>query len=143
MVHDNTSDITHSGFVSEVADGRVKVSLFRPEACGGCQMKDYCGGDNDERQEFEVTANGYKVGDEVELNMSTATGLRAVLVAYLLPFAVLLVSLVVSLQVGLTEAQAALVSLSITGFYYVILKMMAGSIKDHFSINIQRLQGHE
>ncbi|MEQ9301807.1 MAG: SoxR reducing system RseC family protein [Cyclobacteriaceae bacterium] len=143
MAQYNVSDIIHSGFVSEVANGRVKVSLFRPEACGGCQMKDYCGGDNDERQEFEVAANGYQVGDEVQLLMSTSTGLRAVLVAYLVPFAVLLLSLIAGLEMGLTEAEAALVSLSTTGLYYILLKMMSGSIKNHFSINIQKLQTHE
>lgn len=143
MAQDITSNITHSGFVSQVADGHVKVSLFRPEACGGCQMKDYCGGDNDERQEFELVANGYQVGDEVQLLMSTSTGLRAVLVAYLVPFAVLLLSLIIGLEMGLTEAEAALVSLSTTGLYYILLKMISKSIKGHFSISIQKLQTHE
>lgn len=143
MAQDTTSNIIHSGFVSQVTEGHVKVSLFRKEACGGCQMKDYCGGDNDERQEFEVAASGYQVGDEVQLLMSTSMGFRAVVMAYLMPFAVLLLSLIINLQLGLSEAEAALVSLSTTALYYVILKVMSGSIKNHFSINIQKLQAHE
>jgi sigma-E factor negative regulatory protein RseC len=133
------SNITQSGFVSEVVDGRIKVSLFRPGACGSCQMKGYCGGENDERQEFEVAASGYKVGDEVQLDMSTTTGLRAVLVAYLLPFAVLLISLIIGLQLGLSETHAGLISLLITGVYYWLLNLMSERIKNHFSIKIQRL----
>ncbi|MEQ8714604.1 MAG: SoxR reducing system RseC family protein [Cyclobacteriaceae bacterium] len=138
-----SSDIIHSGFVSEVKPGQVKVSLFRPEACGGCQMKDYCGGDQDERQDFEVVASGYQVGDEVQLQMSATTGLRAVLLAYLVPFAVLLIVLILGLQLGLSETQAGLMSLLTTAAYYGLLKLKSDLIKDHFSIQIQKLHGHE
>ncbi len=138
-----SNDIIHSGFVSEVKPGHVKVSLFRSEACGGCQMKDYCGGDQDERQDFEVTASGYQVGDEVQLQMSTTTGLKAVVLAYLVPFGVLLVTLILGLQLGLSETQAGLISLLVTAAYYGLLKLKSDLIKDHFSIQIQKLHGHE
>lgn len=138
-----TSQITHSGFISKVADGRVKVSLFRPEACGSCQMKGYCGGDNDQREDFELSASGYELGDEVQLMMSTDTGLRAVVVAYIVPFFVLMISLITSLQLGLNEGIAALLSLLFTGLYFVTLKVMSGDLKQHFSIKIQKLQSHE
>ncbi len=139
----DTSEIKHAGFVSEVVDGRVKVSLFRPEACGSCHMKDYCGGDQDERQEFEVAADGYSVGEEVLLHMSTSTGLRAVLLAYIVPFLLLVIVLIASLQLGLSESIAGIVSLLTTATYYMLLKLFATDIKDQFSIQIQKLQGHE
>ncbi|MEM8894707.1 MAG: SoxR reducing system RseC family protein [Bacteroidota bacterium] len=138
-----TVDISHAGFVSEVSQGRVKVSLFRPEACGSCHMKDYCAGDQEERQEFEVNADGYQVGDEVQLHMSTTTGLRAVMVAYILPFVILVSSLIIGLQSGLSENMAGLVSLLLTGLYYLLLRLFSTEIKGHFSIQIQKLQSHE
>lgn len=138
-----TSEIRHSGFVSEVMADGVKVSLFRPEACGSCQMKSYCGGDQDERQEFEVTAKGYQVGDEVQLNMTTTTGLKAVLLAYVMPFAMLLLSLIIGLQLGLSEAHAGLISLAVTAAYFGFLKFNTDVIKGHFSIQIHKLQAHE
>ena len=138
-----TTAISHHGFVSEVVDGRVRVSLFRPEACGSCQMKGYCGGADEHREHFEITASGYEVGDEVQLTMSATTGLRAVVFAYLMPFGILLLVLLAGLQLGLGEGASAVLSLVATGTYYIILKMVSGSIRHYFSIDIRKRQSHE
>lgn len=138
-----TSEITHRGFVSAVADGSVKVSLFRPAACGSCLMKGHCGAEHEHREHFEIEAQGYALGDEVQLTMSTGTGLGAVLVAYIIPFIVLMLALITSLQLALSEGMSAVISLLAVGLYYVILKMASATIRHHFSIHIKKLQPHE
>lgn len=130
--------IDHIGFISAIREGKAYVSLVQVSACATCSSKSACGVGESEKRHFEIPVAGHQwhVGEEVIVRVGVGTGFKALWLGYLLPFLLLLTTLVLAISVGLPEAKAGLLSLGILLPYYLGLAMFRKGLSRSMSLKI-------
>lgn len=140
-----SNDITHKGIVKDINDENISVSILAETACVSCKAQEICGVAEGKEKTIDVKTDGssYKIGDTVVVAIKESMGFRALFLAYILPFVVLIIILISALQIIKSEGIAALVALGFVSIYYIVLYIYRDQIKKkfHFSI-IDNLHGY-
>jgi sigma-E factor negative regulatory protein RseC len=131
-------EITHEGIVQEVRDNNVIVSFVSQPACSSCNIKNSCSLAEIEVKNLEVSTAGklYQAGEKVLVILSQSHGFKAVFLGYILPFLIVLASLVILLKLTNNEALAGLISIFSLLPYYLILWMLRGKINESFKFRL-------
>ena len=120
--------IEHSGVVKRVDAERVCVEITAHGACGSCKAREACG----------LGQTGQKI---VEIRTPAAATYRpgavAVLLAYVVPFVVLIGGVAVCYLLGAGDGAAVLAGLGSVVLYYGILWLLRRKIDNaiHFTIS--------
>ena len=138
--------IKHDGIVIAVnSNGTVRVRIVQTSACASCKAKAMCA--SAESKEKELTAftvhncsgSEVKVGDEVVVMVQQKMGWKAVLLAYVLPFAVMMSVVAVGNGVlGVREEVIGTAALCAMGVYYIVLGFFKDKIQKEFSFTARK-----
>lgn len=131
--------IRHQGIVEDISGSHLQVRIVQTSACASCSVKGHC--TSAETKEklvdvYDVDAASYRPGDRVWVAGRLSMGAMAVLLAFILPFLVLIVSLFVLMAVRNDELFAALGSLALLIPYYYILWLNKARIGKKFSFSV-------
>ncbi len=85
----------------------------------------------------QQTQKHYKTGDYVTVSLKKTSGYRALFLGYLLPFILVMITLIAIINLTGDEALAALLSLGITIPYYALLYAKREVIKTSFRFFIK------
>lgn len=132
--------IEHPGIITKIEGRKASVMILSQSACVSCQAKGACNMSEMEEKNVEVELPEpalYQTGQQVNVIMKQSQGNLAVLLGYVLPFAVLLVTLIVLISAGIGEGVSGLVSLSILVPYYFILYRFKGKLQTTFSFSLE------
>lgn len=129
--------ITHEGVVSNISDSTISVLLKGNINCEGCKAKSACGVSdaNGKIVEVQKTEQSFKLHEPVSVLLDKNLGVQAVLLAYLLPFVLLIATLIIS-SFFVSEWLSGLLSIIILVPYFTILHYANQSIKKKFKISI-------
>lgn len=133
-----------SGRVVGVDSGGVVVRLVRMEACQGCRVKGGCGvsrltGESGSASDYYVLtdrAGEYCVGDRVGVEISRGSGFRAVLYAYVYPFLLLLLPVIVMGVAGVSGGLIFLTVLAVLGIYFLLLFRFRSRLESSLSVRL-------
>lgn len=130
--------ITHKGIITELHEAFVIVSVISESACASCHAKGACTvADTEEKFiTIECDVSKYHQMQQVTVVLSEKIGLYAVLLAYVLPFLVLLISLIIFVS-QFEETIAAIISFGMVGIYYSILYYKKDIIKKNIVFEIE------
>jgi len=134
------NNICHQGIVVKCEDDCVFVQIEAVSACAACKAKSMCNLTEVQDKIIEVGTKEplkYKPGDQVVVQMKRSMGARALWLGYLLPFAVVMISLFLFSHLTGSELQAGLISLLLLIPYYLILYTMRDKLKKTFVFEIQ------
>lgn len=136
--------IRHDGIVIGKKNEMYLVKIVQAEACSGCHARAMCQSQaGTEKIVGCVPADNkdsqFETGDRVEIEITPRMGWLAVLLAYIMPFVLILISLAVLSAVGLNEWQAGLCSLAIGGVWFVVLYGFRNRIERKFDFRIRKL----
>ncbi len=127
--------IEHDGVVTQVADTFIIVTIQSQTACAGCHAKGACG--MSEMALKSITAEkpntNVKVGDKVIVSASTGNAMLSVLLAYIVPSALIIVILTLLVLAGFSEVMAATLSLLTMAIYFITLYLL----RDKFAQKIK------
>lgn len=132
--------IEHSGVVERTDGAVVRVRFVAGSACASCRAREACGMGESQEKIVDVAtpeAASFAAGDPVTVSVSRNAGLRAVFVAYVGAFVVLVASIVAALELfGWQEGAAVLAGLLALTLYYLALWLFRGRIERniHFTI---------
>ena len=128
------SVIEHTGVVERIHDGRLLVTITQMAACAGCHARSACGAaDMSEKQIDAIsTDSDIRVGDHVVVYGHRALGMRAVFLAFVLPFFILLATLFLLQQTSLSEGLSGTLSLVTLIPYYIVLSFFKDKLKRSF-----------
>ena len=101
--------MVRTGFVKEKKGDHLRVCFSRPEACEGCKG---CAKGLVPKQELLTVFGQAEVGDMVDVEMPQAQTLKASVLVYALPLALLLIGLAAGYGAGLTDGMTLLLSLA-------------------------------
>ena len=129
----SVSNIKHCGEVVRVSENKVWVRMTVNSACSECHARAVCGVDESKDKIVEVKTSDaatYAVGESVEVaSANRSMGAKSVFLAYVVPFFVLLLVLVVLTVFGASEGLAAISAIAGVGLYYVVLWRMNGKVE--------------
>lgn len=132
--------IKHSGVIKEIDNLQYYVSIVAQSACVACSAKSVCNVSEMKDEIVEVPRNeseNFKVGDKVEILMEKSHGTKAVMLGYILPFLIILVTLIVTLNLIGNEGIAGLISIGILVPYYLILYINRDRLKTAFRFRLR------
>lgn len=132
--------IEHSGFVTRVEGKNIQVQIIQMSACSSCHAKGACSAaDMDEKfVDVESTDDTLRIGDIVNIVGESSTGLLAVLLAFVIPFMLILTSLFVLRNIVPNEAVSGTVSLALLIPYYIILSLFNKKLKRKLQFRIEK-----
>ncbi|HNQ36313.1 MAG TPA: SoxR reducing system RseC family protein [Prolixibacteraceae bacterium] len=135
-------EIRHNGVVSAVSGSSVTVTIISQSACSACHARGGCLASDMKQKEIEVPHPGgqYVLGQHVTVILRESQGFRALLFGYLLPFLILVGTLVVVLEVTGDELLGGLAALGMLVPYYLLLYFFRERIKKSFSFTIDAQQ---
>ena len=151
--------IKHDGIVMAVyEDGTALVRIVQTSACAACKAKAMCASAESAEKEMRVTLlmdNGrpagygvldadkplleYKVGEEVEVMVQQKMGWKAVVLAYLLPFFVMLAVIFMGNALwNVREEILGTAALCAMALYYLVLGMFKSKLQKEFSFTAKK-----
>ncbi|MFV0591952.1 MAG: SoxR reducing system RseC family protein [Draconibacterium sp.] len=134
-----TTDIRHKGFVKAVNNNSLIVTIVNQSACSSCHAKGACTVADYQDKEIEVTdyKGDYKPGQEVTILFKESKGFAALLWGYVIPFVLVLLTLIVTQTVLNNELQSGLISLAILIPYYITLYFFRHLLKKIFKFELE------
>lgn len=130
--------IQHEGTVMKVENESVLVSIKTGSACSGCHAESICNLAGHEEKIINVKGNyGVTPGDHVIVLMKQSAGYRAVVLSYMIPFAVVIAGLIVFNYLSVNEIVAGLGSIFLLVPYFLILYLFRSKINSSFSFMLK------
>ena len=151
--------IKHDGIIIALnEDGTALVRIVQTSACAACKAKAMCASAESAEKEMTVVLlsdNGrpmgygvldadkplleYKVGDTVEVMVQQKMGWKAVVLAYLLPFFVMLAVMLIGNAIwAVREEILGTVALCAMALYYLVLGMFKDKLQKEFSFTARK-----
>ena len=148
--------IKHDGIIIALnEDGTALVRIVQTSACAACKAKAMCASAESAEKEMTVVLLGdeqWAVGNEVEVMVQQKMGWKAVVLAYLLPFFVMLAVMFVGnglLAIGdgatgllgdeaKREAVLGTVALCAMAVYYLVLGLFKDKLQKEFSFTARK-----
>lgn len=129
--------IKHLGKVSNISDGVITVSILGNTYCDACNAKTACGTSDSGIKEINIDDNSqtFELYETVAIVIKKDLGLKAVFWAYVLPFLMMMATLIV-VSNFFKEWIAGLVSLLILIPYYSMLYIFKNAFKKVYNFSI-------
>lgn len=135
--------IDHTGTITEITEGVIKVEIINKSLCASCHAKSVCavGDAKDKIIEVPYYNNGeYSVGEQVCVQMRRSMGFKAVWISYVIPVAILLVFLLTLSGYNLHELWVGIISILAVSIYYLMIYLFRGKIANRFMFTIAKKQ---
>ncbi len=133
--------VEHEGIVASISGDTMIVRIVASSACSGCAAKGYC--TPSENKDKDIRVDGFLghfvLGERVKVIMQQSLGLRALCIGYIIPFVVVLVTLLVVYQITGNELASGLSALLILAPYYLIIKLLSRKITKAFGFTVQKI----
>ena len=148
--------IKHDGIIIALnEDGTALVRIVQTSACSACKAKAMCASAESAEKEMTAVLLGdeqWAVGNEVEVMVQQKMGWKAVVLAYLLPFFVMLAVMFIgngllAMGDGATgllgdeakrEAVLGTVALCAMAVYYLVLGLFKDKLQREFSFTARK-----
>ena len=133
--------IKHDGIVIAVnGDGTVLVRIVQTSACAACKAKAMCASAESKEKEILAIGDGrLAVGDEAEVIVQQKMGWKAILLAYMLPFIVMITVVAIGNgQLDIREEIIGTAALCAMGVYYIVLGFFKDKIQKEFSFTARK-----
>ena len=131
--------IKHLGIVESIQGSHLSVRIVQTSACAACSAKGHCSSADSKDKIIDImdTAASWQVGDKVMVVGEMSMGMMAVVLAFVLPFVLLIFSLFLLMAWIENELYAALLSLAVLIPYYFVLWLNKTRLKQQFSFTIK------
>jgi positive regulator of sigma E activity len=138
---DSTGCIEQRGVIEKISDGKASVIFSGIEACGNCSSGKFCELFGNASRSINVPASEshFSKGEEVLIVMKRSLGMKAAILAYLLPFILLILSLITGTLLKWGDLVTAIITMTFVLFYFIGLYFFRSRIKKSFTFNIQKL----
>lgn len=133
--------ITHEGIVLSTDGKMAHIQIVQSSACSVCKAKAMCSSSESQAKEMDALMLEPMVsGDRAVVEVREHLAWRAVLLAYILPFVVMMVVIaVLELTTGLDEAVVGTLSLCAIALYYIGLSVFKHRLQKQFSFTARKI----
>jgi sigma-E factor negative regulatory protein RseC len=134
-----SSNIKHIGFVKELRGSSLIVNIVNESACSACHAKSSCTVADFQDKEIEISnvAGTYLPGQQVNVVFKETQGFTALFYGYVLPFILVLITLIVSVSYFENELIGGLLALAILIPYYISIYFFRHLLKKVFTFEVE------
>lgn len=136
--------IKHLGIVENIDGLRLKVRIVQSSACSACSVRGHCSASEQKEKlidVYNVDRVACEIGERVMVVGATSMGMKAVLLAFVLPFVLVVATLFVVMRLsGGNEVVSALAGLGILLSFYLIIYMCKGRLGRTFFFTLESNQ---
>jgi len=135
----STDKIEHQGIVKQVKGQDVIIGFTQPTSCASCYAKGYCSASEMKEKSMQINTGNtsYTEGEQVTISIRRSMGMQAVMLSYVLPVFLFLITLIISSEF-FKELFAGLFSLGMLVPYFTLLYLQRNNIDKRFSFHIQK-----
>jgi sigma-E factor negative regulatory protein RseC len=132
--------IEHVGVIEEISTKRLVVNILQQTSCLSCSVKGACNSAESESKLIEVFdyEGHYTQGERVTVFFENAMGFKALFLAYIFPFLVLMVVLIGSANWLENETHAGLLALGSLAPTYGLIYLFRERIGREFRFRIEK-----
>ncbi|MBU8891789.1 MAG: SoxR reducing system RseC family protein [Bacteroidales bacterium] len=137
----NSKSIEHKGRIDSIDGNKINVSFLALSGCASCHAKGVCSAADMQEKSVEVFdyTNQYTTGQEVNVTLKQSLGFRALFLAYVLPFILVLFTLIILTIITNNEAISGIGALVVLVPYYLVLFLLKSKIRKKFTFTINRI----
>lgn len=134
-------EVSHTGIVKAISENGIKVGIVVQSGCASCQIKGTCNMSEQTDKELDITCNpnAFYIGQKVMVRLKASQGMNALFLGYVLPFIILLLTMIISSNLIDNEGIVGLISLGSIVPYYIILYLLKNSIRKKFTYVVDPL----
>ena len=134
----HTETIRHEGIVESIGANNVSVRILQASACSSCSARGLCRSSESKEKLIDVRRHypTLEVGDSVTLQGSVRQGLRASVLAYVIPLILMTIALFIGVRQG-GEGIGALAALLVLVLYYGVLFLLRDRIEKKFEFKLE------
>jgi len=132
--------IRHTGIVLSVSGETAHVQIVQTSACSACKARSMCMSSESQAKEMDcIMLEPLRVGDQVEVEVRERLAWKAVLLAYILPFIVML-AIIAILDFATNWSEAIVGTLSLCGIalYYIVLSFFKDRLQKQFTFTARK-----
>ncbi|MDR2040036.1 MAG: SoxR reducing system RseC family protein [Bacteroidales bacterium] len=133
--------VEHEGTVASLSGNTMIVRIVASSACSSCAAKSYCV--PSENKDKEICVEGFSgdfvLGEKVCVTMHQSKGMKALLFGYILPFFLVVVTLMITYSVTGNELISGLLALLILIPYYLFIKLFNSRMARSFSFEVKKI----
>ena len=138
-----SNKISHAGVIESIADGCVQVRILQASACSSCKVAGHCRASEAKVKVVDVygveDVTGLSLGQSVVVSTSSEVAGRALLLAFGLPFLLLVGVLTAVLWITGSEGIAAFSALGALVLYYLLLWGFRDRISRQVSFQLEEI----
>jgi sigma-E factor negative regulatory protein RseC len=133
--------IEHTGIITHIDGTKIQVQIVQLSACSSCHAKGACSASDMDEKLIDVESNDLtlKIGDQVQLLGESSMGLFAVLLAFVIPFLLILLSLLILRSYTTNEALSGTIALGVLVPYFIILSLFNNKLKNKLKFTVEKL----
>ena len=130
--------IRHTGIVERIDGDTAVVKIAQTSACAACHAAKMCMASESREKRIEArVTKPVHVGQEVEVVVREGLGWLAVVLAYVIPFVLLVAAVAGFGKIGWSEAKAGTAALVSVAIYYVILRLFRDRLQRKFTFYVE------
>jgi len=133
-------ELTHEAVVREILGNLARVEIVQQAACAACKAKSMCSASESKVKELLAEMQEpLEVGERVEVALEKRLGWKAVLLAFVIPFCLLLG--LVALLPRWIDSEAVVGTIAIVSLapYYLILRLFKGKLDQEYKFVARKL----
>ena len=137
------NNISKEGEIIALTDKIVKVRYLCASACRNCPAQNLCPSHENQNKEIEIMRDKdkiYHIGDKIKINLQERSGWLAIILAYLMPLAIVLGFISYGTTERWSELTTATIGLLIVPLYYILLNRIRKPLQAMIKIEIQEYQ---
>ncbi len=136
--------VEHSGIIQTVNGKHLQVQIVQMSACSSCHAKGACSAaDMDDKLiDVETNRSDFQVGESVMLYGQSSMGLLAVLLAFVIPFVLILLTLLLLNPHVANEAISGSIALSTLIPYFFILSRFNTKLRSKLKFQVRKLRSN-
>lgn len=129
-----TNTIEHQGIIVSIDNNIAHVRIEQTSACASCHVKEMCGASEKAEKiiDAHIVDNTLKTGDQVTIIGQKSLGIQAILLAYVLPFVVIVAALFIVNIFTTNEVIMGTCALASLIPYFAVLRLMRNKIQAKF-----------
>ncbi|HRN15805.1 MAG TPA: SoxR reducing system RseC family protein [Xylanibacter oryzae] len=134
--------IKHSGIIESIGKDFIRVRIIENYACSECSVASHCNASDMKEKIVNIynlnNIKDYRIDETVIVTASTKIEFNAILLAFIIPFIIMVVTLFIVASTTSDELLSAIASLFVLVPYYVVLYYNRGRIREKLSFEIER-----
>lgn len=136
-----SESIDHTGVIEKIEDNTIFVKIVQESACSGCHAQGMCSASESKDKIIEITdySGLFQVNEQVRICGQSSLGLQAVLLAFVIPLALVVLAIAIGTCMQWKETISGLSGLLLLFPYYCILYVLRDRLKRRFIFTLKKL----